>query len=116
MYFDHYLATNWEQYHSQPLCEFSSEFYDKIRGYFNILPDNIQKFLTALIRYNWFEAYSSIQGLQLILLQMEKRTQFTSKLGASTQELINNYTYFNSHFTEFMQEVILFSRNEIQTL
>ena len=116
MYFDHFLAANWNRYHPQSLSEFSSQFYIKLKEYSQELPENIQKFTAALVRYNWFEAYASITDLQLILLQMEKRTKFPSYLGASTDQLKENYTYFHCHFTSFMEEVILYSKTEIQTL
>lgn len=116
MYFDHYLAANWTQYHPQSLNEFSAEFYNTLAVYSETLPENIQKFTAALIRYNWFEAYGSVSGLQLILSQMEKRTRFPSKLGASTKELKENYTYFHTHFSHFMEDVIQYSNKEIKTL
>jgi acyl carrier protein phosphodiesterase len=116
MYFDHYLAAYWTQYHPQSLKEFSSQFYSDLSLEAEKLPENIQKFTAALIRYDWFKAYASVSGLHLILSQMEMRTQYPSKLGASTKELKENYTYFHTHFSHFMDNVIAYSKKEIKTL
>jgi acyl carrier protein phosphodiesterase len=116
MYFDHFLAVHWEKYHPETLNAFSAEFYTHLKAHSKSLPDAIQKFTEALIRYNWFETYATPSGLELILTQMEKRTQFPSKLGSSIKELNENYTYFQSHFTHFMKAVIPYVNNEIKTL
>ena len=48
----------------------------------------------------------------LFLNQMEKRTKFPSNLAASIQELKQNYEYFQSHFFQFMKEIIVFTKTK----
>ncbi|MFQ3341355.1 MAG: acyl carrier protein phosphodiesterase [Flavobacteriaceae bacterium] len=116
MYFDHFLAANWTIYHLKTLEYFTTEFYIALQKEAENLPKKIQKFTAAIIRYNWFKHYKTISGLKLMLMQMEQRTQFSSKLSASTPQLKENYTYFHDHFSEFMTEVIEFTKNERTTL
>ena len=116
MYFDHFLASNWDKYHSKNLKVFSNEFYDALKIESENFPKNIKNFSRTLIFYNWFDSYKTITGLELILAQMEQRTRFPSKLSASTKQLKENYTYFHNHFSSFMEEVIDFTKNEIKNL
>lgn len=116
MYFDHFLAKNWNHYHKIPLNEFSKNFYGKLKDSSIIFPDSIQKFIITLIRYNWFGQYESISGLKIILGQMEKRTKFPSKLSDSTNNLKIKYSYFENHFFIFFDDLIDFTKNKIKSL
>jgi acyl carrier protein phosphodiesterase len=116
MYFDHFLASNWDKYHSKNLKVFSNEFYDALKIESENFPENIKNFSRTLIFYNWFDSYKTITDLELILTQMAQRTRFPSKLSASKKQLKGNYTYFHNHFSSFMEEVIDFTKNEIKNL
>ncbi len=116
MYFDHFLAANWDNFHKTPLKIYSNSFYEKLEKscfYFN---DQVQYFICNLINQKWLEKYSNLKDLEAILKQMEGRTKFPSKLAASTYDLIEKYTYFESHFFHFMEDVIFFSKNKLKDL
>ena len=116
IYFDHFLASNWDKYNSKNLKVFSNEFYDALKIESVNFPENIKNFSRTLIFYNWFDSYKTITDLELILTQMAQRTRFPSKLSASKKQLKGNYTYFHNHFSSFMEEVIDFTKNEIKNL
>ena len=116
MYFDHFLAANWDNFHKTPLKIYSNRFYEKLEKscfYFN---DQVQYFICNLINQKWLEKYSNLKDLEVILKQMEGRTKFPSKLAASTYDLIEKYTYFESHFFHFMEDVTFFSKNKLKDL
>ncbi len=116
MYFDHFLAANWDNFHKTPLKIYSNSFYEKLEKscfYFN---DQVQYFICNLINQKWLEKYSNLKDLEAILKQMEGRTKFPSKLAASTYDLIEKYTYFKSHFFHFMEDVTFFSKNKLKDL
>ncbi len=116
MYFDHFLAANWDNFHKTPLKIYSNSFYEKLEKscfYFN---DQVQYFICNLINQKWLEKYSNLKDLEVILKQMEGRTKFPSKLAASTYDLIEKYTYFKSHFFHFMEDVTFFSKNKLKDL
>ena len=116
LYFDHFLAANWGAHHCQTLGEFSFEFYQNIQAYPVDLPDPINHFLGALVKYNWFEYYQTVEGLKAIMTQMDKRTRFDSNLADSATQLVENYSYFQSHFLKFMPQVISFSKQKLAQL
>jgi len=105
MFFDHFLAKNWNQYHPQKLTEFTTQFYAFLSKNQSMVPEPCSRFLGYLIQYNWFEAYATLDGLEQILAQMEKRTQFESNLAWGRVALENDYTFFESHFTAFLADI-----------
>lgn len=116
MYFDHFLALHWNMFHPIPLNEFSSLFYGKLQNSEIEFSDELKYFISALTTYNWFEQYKSIQGLRLILKQMEKRTRFESNLAKSTTELVEKYSYFENQFFNFIKPLIAFSKIKLTQL
>ena len=79
MYFDHFLASNWDKYHSKNIKVFSNEFYDALKIESENFPKNIKNFSRTLIFYNWFDSYKTITGIELILAQLEQHTRFLIK-------------------------------------
>jgi len=116
MYFDHFLAVHWESYHPQSLKDFSSHFYQNLNHFTPRFPEPIQRFIQALVNYNWFEQYETIEGLGLILAQMDRRTRFDSNLVGSMVELIEKYDYFEQQFFNFIQPLIAFSKSKLSLL
>ena len=110
MYFDHFLAVLWNRFHPLELSEFSTQFYTKLNTTDIEFSEKTERFIDALITYNWFEQYQTIQGLHSILLQMDKRTRFDSNLANSTTELVEKYSYFQNNFLDFMQDLIRLSK------
>lgn len=98
MFYDHFLAKNWSQYCSQALENYAADFYDALERNYEILTPRVQNMLPYMIKNNWLYNYQTIAGLQVILSQMDSRTQNQSKMGLATQELTMFYTEFESEF------------------
>ena len=105
MFFDHFLAAQWEIYHPDPLEEFSRQFYRMMEKYSGSLPDKTKKILPVMSKYNWFIAYRSIEGLEVILFQMSQRTRFPSDMSLAVSELQKNYSKVALDFKVFFEEL-----------
>lgn len=114
--YDHFLAKNWNQYHEQDLAEYIQDFYELLRTNFEILPARIQRMMPHMISDNWLLSYASISGISTILDQMNTRTKNRSKMNFAVIELEKFYTEFETEFTSFFSELILFSKNKLNTL
>ncbi len=114
--YDHFLAKNWERYHDTPLTEFVSDFYALLRENFAVLPTRIQRMMPYMITDNWLESYASILGISKILKQMNIRTKGVSKMNFAVIELEAYYEEFESEFTSFFSELIIFSQQKLATL
>ena len=67
MFYDHFLASLWNNYHTQTFEIFSIDFYNEINQYEELLPDKMKKGFPYMKEQNWLIQYRSITGLDSIL-------------------------------------------------
>ncbi len=116
MFFDHFLAAEWDFYHPEPLVKFSYRFYAMMEQYSGNLPDKTKKILPVISKHNWFLAYRSLEGLESILDQMSKRTRFSSNMSLAVVDLEKNYSKIALDFNLFFSELEDFVRQEKESL
>ncbi|MEH6537331.1 MAG: acyl carrier protein phosphodiesterase [Psychroserpens sp.] len=114
--YDHFLAKNWKQYSETLLPDYIDNFYDLLGEHFEILPTRIQKMMPHMIAGNWLLSYAKIEGIQLVLDGMNRRTQNKSGMNTATIELKEFYTEFETEFTSFFEELRAFAKNTLQDI
>ncbi len=107
--YDHFLAKNWETYSDIPLAEYIAEFYKSLNRNIDVIPERFKKMTPIMIEGNWLLSYATIEGIQLVLDGMNRRTEGRSKMNEATKELRDYYEAFEKDFTEFFKELIEFS-------
>ena len=116
MYYDHFLAKNWSDYHNESLAIYSEKFYQSLLDNHSILTSKTQHLLPYMVEYNWLVNYQSVPGLERILSQMDHRTKNQSLMRFATEELVAHYDEFEAEFLLFYKEVQLFSKNKLNEL
>ncbi|KOY85871.1 ACP phosphodiesterase [bacterium 336/3] len=111
IFYDHFLAKNWENYHQEPLESFVNNFYENIQQYHDILPSEIQYMLPYMIRQNWLYNYQKMKGIERVFEGMNQRTSFQSNFLQAPQDLLTHYADFEQDFTLFFPELISFSKD-----
>jgi acyl carrier protein phosphodiesterase len=101
MFYDHFLAKNFSDYHELSLQEFTEKQFVFLTGYIDSMPEKAQQMLPYMIRNNWLLAYAQIEGLHRALSGMSRRTKFDSKMNESVQDLVAHYATFENEFREF---------------
>jgi acyl carrier protein phosphodiesterase len=107
IFYDHFLAKNWENYSNQSLVDFAEECYSTIQLHQSILPDNVNLMLPYMIKGNWLVNYSKIEGIHKALSGMAKRTRFESRMEEATADLENHYSSFKKEFEQFFPVLAL---------
>ena len=107
--YDHFLAANWSDFHETKLEDYSQDFYNLIQRNPQVLPKRVKNFMPYMIEHNWLVTYSTIDGIGLILAQMNQRTKFKSKMDESVNELREFYDEFKDEFYRFFAELETFS-------
>ncbi|MEQ1586878.1 MAG: acyl carrier protein phosphodiesterase [Cyclobacteriaceae bacterium] len=105
MFYDHFLAKNWQTYHSNPLDQFVSEAYATLNKFEDQLPQRVQGLLPHIIRGNWLYNYSRIEGIHGALSGMSRRTPYESKMDEAVLDLQKFYTEFEDEFSRFFPEL-----------
>ena len=116
MYYDHFLAKNWPDYHPENLDLYANTFYQSLLDNHSLLTTKTQNVLPYMMEYNWLVSYESISGLERILTQMDHRTKNQSLMRFATEELITYYDEYETEFSLFYDEVQLFSKDKLAQL
>jgi acyl carrier protein phosphodiesterase len=105
MFYDHFLAKNWQAYHALPLNLFATEAYSVITKFDEDLPERVRGLLPYMIQGNWLYNYSRIEGIHRALSGMSKRTPFESKMNEAVIDLEKFYSEFEGEFSMFFPEL-----------
>lgn len=113
VFYDHFLAKNWNQYHDVPLEEYADDFYRMAATYNAVMPLRTQNMLHYMSLHNWLVSYASVDGIHNVLTGMSRRTAFESGMEHAAVALRERYTDFEKEFTEFFEELKWFVKEEI---
>jgi acyl carrier protein phosphodiesterase len=116
VFFDHFLAKNWNTYSEERLEDFVNNFYTSLTTYEKHLTQKAKMMQPYMIEQNWLLNYRSIDGIEKILTQMDRRTKNVSMMRNSVTELRLYYLEFEQDFTHFFQELQAFSSKKLLTL
>jgi acyl carrier protein phosphodiesterase len=106
VYYDHFLAREWFHYHHEPLIDFSQRMYAVLQQHHHILPDAVKHMLRYMVRQNWLLNYSTLEGINMALTGMSRRTPYESKMDEAVLDLKKDYEEFKSEFTGFCPDLV----------
>ncbi|WP_430966911.1 ACP phosphodiesterase [Spongiimicrobium sp. 2-473A-2-J] len=116
IFYDHFLAKNWSSYSPTPLKEFVENFYDLLEDNYTLLPEGIKRMMPYMIADNWIYNYAKMEGIGRVLNGMNRRTKNRSKMNFAILDLEEHYSEFESEFTSFFEELIIFSKQKYLSL
>ena len=106
MYFDHFLASNWSMWSTEPLRDFTSRNYGILARNFLQLPARSRRMLPFMVRDNWLLSYARLEHLDKAFRGMAQRTIFRSGMELATEVLRDQYDEFRVEFLDFFPEII----------
>ncbi|NOX47209.1 MAG: DUF479 domain-containing protein [Chlorobi bacterium] len=109
MFYDHFLAANWQVYSDEGLEAFTHRVYRILMKKYLILPSKTKYILPFMAKSNWLMNYGNLEGLHRALSGIAKRTPFESGMENATEDLKNDYGLYEEEFREFFPEVVKFS-------
>jgi len=116
IFYDHFLAKNWNQYSEVPLAEFVANFYELLEANYSILPEATKHMMPYMIKENWIVNYANLEGIEQVLNGMNRRTKNKSKMNFAILDLNEHYQEFEKEFTSFFKELIDFSKQTYNSL
>ena len=115
IFYDHYLAKNWDRYHSTFLPEFAEKTYTMIMSRETILPEKVKWMMPYMMKQDWLTNYARIDGIARVLGGMSRRTPYNSKMHEAVDDLRMHYTDFEKEFFEFFPELETHSKEFLST-
>lgn len=113
MFYDHFLAANFESFARLPLRTFTAQTYSVLQEHWPVLPERVKHFLPHMIKHNWLLAYAGLPGINGALTGLSKRAAFNSGMETAALELETNYQLYADEFLVFMPELIAFAQQWI---
>ena len=111
MFYDHILATNFNQYSSISLVEFAQNFYDLLERRKAEIPEPMGRMVESMVTRNWLLGYSYYQGIEWALTGISKRLSFESGIENATEELWKDYDLYKTEFQLYFPELITHCQN-----
>ncbi|MCK4663411.1 MAG: DUF479 domain-containing protein [Bacteroidales bacterium] len=105
IFYDHFLSVNWEKYSNQSLNSFVKESYNLLLNNYSVLPQKVKFFLPFMIKNNWLELYSEINGIERVLNGMSKKTSLPQHTEFAINTLNNHYNDFQNEFCMFFSDI-----------
>ena len=111
IFYDHYLAKNWDQFHDVFLPDYAEGIYAMVMSREGILPEKVTWMMPHMIKGNWLANYARIEGIGRVLGGMSRRTPYDSKMNESIEDLKIYYLDFEKEFLEFFPKLQEHSRD-----
>jgi acyl carrier protein phosphodiesterase len=105
IFYDHYLAKNWQEYSAIPLDVYVQSVYQLLQDHMDVLPEKTQYMLPYMIEYNWLYNYQFEEGIQRVLNGMNNRTKQKSQMHLAVEDLRAHNKEFEQDFTLFFNDL-----------
>lgn len=111
MFYDHFLAKYWREFHDEPLDEFTARIYAILDRRHATLPERLQRMAPMMAQWNWLASYAQIHSIHTALDRMGQRLKRENRLLNSADELVEHYAELEADFRAFLPEVQRFARS-----
>jgi acyl carrier protein phosphodiesterase len=101
IYFDHFLASYWNEFSSEALFDFTEYVYSIIKEELSVLPKDVQYFFPYMVKNNWLYNYQTFYGMERAFEGMSRRAKFDSNMEKGVEVLKENYKFFEEKFRQF---------------
>ncbi|QTV04601.1 acyl carrier protein phosphodiesterase [Faecalibacter bovis] len=113
--YDYFLIKHWRKYHPTSFQLFKENCYELFSYNTENFPTNLQEMLNHLLKNDWFENYSTIEGIQKTLTGISKRVNFDNNLTNTASTIYQYETELEKDFLQFFPELVQFSKDFIQS-
>ena len=106
MFYDHYLAKNWNEFSRHSLTRFVKEAYNILLKNYFLLPVRGKNMLPYMVSSNWLVNYADLNRLQQHFEGMAMRTPFKSGMENAVEDLVLHYDEFENEFRTFWPDLV----------
>lgn len=110
VFFDHFLATNWQQYSAESLESFLERSYAAIDPYAAELPGRLRLVYPRMRDEQWLLSYVDVEGIRIALTNLSRRLSRRPHLETATRHLTDSRRELERRFHDFFPDVVAFAR------
>jgi len=116
IFYDHFLARNWDEYSEISLSHFTSYSYGILLRNYTILPRKTKQLLPFIIMQNWLASYGKFDGLTRAFDMMARRAKNKSNMEFAVDDLREDYDLYKADFERFFPDIADFCEKELSIL
>lgn len=110
VFYDHFLALDWDHYANEPLEAFTARLYADIRAHPIELPTEARAAVERMLHDDRLGSYRHLEGIEASLrrvsLRLEARTGRNFGLERGVTELVAHFEGLRSDFAEFFPQLV----------
>ncbi len=111
VFYDHFLARDWERYSGVSLASFSQRVYRILAQHQSLFPEPMQRSVAHMIGTDLLVSYRDPAGVGRALRGIAGRLKRANRLALAITELESNYEALGEDFTVFFPDLIDFVRH-----
>lgn len=104
VFFDHFLACNWDYYSDQPLADFAQQVYCGLQSCHHHLSPSLQQQLPHMVEYDWLTSYRKTDVVERVLMRLEERINHKIPIAEGFTQLALHRHELEKDFVAFMVE------------
>lgn len=104
--YDYFLIKHWHLFSKIPFDIFKENCYQLFQNRYNNLPEKLQTKISYLIKYDWYNNYKTIDGVQKTLKGIGKQSKFDNNLDNIIPEFKINFNDLENDFLIFYPKLI----------
>jgi acyl carrier protein phosphodiesterase len=105
VFYDHFLARDWERYSASSLTDFAAEFYGSIEALRGEIPAEAMLALERMRADDWLCSYRELAGVEETFRRMSQRLRRPFDLAPAAAVLERHYAAFEADFAAFFPEL-----------
>ena len=87
IFYDHFLAAHWHEFHPQPLATFAADIYRLLATYSDLLPPGLAHIAPRMAEHDWLTSYRERSVVNIALQRISMRLSRPTALGDGGSEL-----------------------------
>nr|WP_295928628.1 acyl carrier protein phosphodiesterase [uncultured Dyadobacter sp.] len=105
IYFDYFLAKNFQHYHSEPLLVYAHRMYSVIGRNEHLIPETMVPMVRSMIRQDWLTTYETLEGIDTTFRRLSRRADFLAPIQEAVSDLRENEAFYYSKFISFFPDL-----------
>ncbi len=108
MFYDHFLARDFERYAPVPLADFLDTARERMLEAWHVLTPRLQASMERLMPLTWMVNYAVPDGISYAVDRLAHRVRTDIGLAGGGEELMRNYEGFDEDFKAFFAEMMAY--------
>lgn len=104
--YDHYLAHEWHMFSDVAFDTYVENTYEWLLSNVDNMPEGMTKLVPIMVKHDWLRSYSTIEGINSVLIGMSKGTSLPPEYDFAIYILKKHYKELRHGFFEYFPQLI----------